>query len=391
MIEKDQRVYGKQFLLLCLSSLLFFSSFNMIVPELPNYLTKLGGEDYKGLIIGLFTLTAGLSRPFSGRLADRLGRIPVMVFGALVCVGMSLLYPFVTSVFLFLLLRFFHGFSTGFNPTGISAYVADITPNERRGEAIGVIGLAGSLGMAGGPAIGSMVAMEWGLDALFYTSSFAAFLSVAVLLGMKETLYKPQKFNLTMLQIGRDDIYEPRVKVPAIVMLLSVVCFGTVLTVIPDMSSHLGIENKGLYFSAFTIASVAVRFLAGKASDRWGRVKVLYVSLFTVAVGMFATGLADSQSSFLFAGVIFGLGIGMNSPTIFAWSIDLSQVHARGRAMATMYIALEIGIGLGALLSAWIYANDPTRFPYVFGSAAVMSLMALVYLILVKKQPHRLA
>jgi MFS family permease len=54
----------------------------MIIPELPAYLSSLGGAEYKGFIIGLFTITAGLSRPVSGKLADKIGRIPVMVFGA---------------------------------------------------------------------------------------------------------------------------------------------------------------------------------------------------------------------------------------------------------------------------------------------------------------------
>ena len=77
----------------------------MIIPELPAYLTSLGGEDYKGLIISLFTITAGLSRPFSGKLADTIGRMPVMVIGTLVCVVCSLFYPILSSVGGFLLLR----------------------------------------------------------------------------------------------------------------------------------------------------------------------------------------------------------------------------------------------------------------------------------------------
>ena len=97
---------------------MFFMSFNMIIPELPDYLTSLGGEDYKGLFISLFTLAAGLSRPFSGKIADRVGRIPVMIFGSVVCIVCGLLYPVLTSIAGFLFLRFFHGFSTGFKPTG---------------------------------------------------------------------------------------------------------------------------------------------------------------------------------------------------------------------------------------------------------------------------------
>ena len=86
----------------------------MMIPELPSYLTSLGGAEHKGLIIALFTLTAGLSRPFSGKLADTIGRLPVMYIGTFACVICGLLYPQLAFVPGFLALGFFHGFSTGF-------------------------------------------------------------------------------------------------------------------------------------------------------------------------------------------------------------------------------------------------------------------------------------
>jgi MFS family permease len=94
----DKKPYTSQFWLLCVSALLFFASFNMLIPELPAYLTALGGAQYKGLIISLFTLTAMLSRPFSGKLADTIGRVPVIIAGSIVCFICSLVYPIVTTV-----------------------------------------------------------------------------------------------------------------------------------------------------------------------------------------------------------------------------------------------------------------------------------------------------
>ena len=90
----------------------------MMIPELPSYLSAMGGSAYKGWIIALFTITAGISRPFSGKLADTVGRLPVMYIGTLACVICSTLYPVFGFVAGFLALRFFHGFSTGFKPTG---------------------------------------------------------------------------------------------------------------------------------------------------------------------------------------------------------------------------------------------------------------------------------
>ena len=116
-----------------------------------------------GLIISLFTVTAGFSRPFSGKLTDKWGRIPVMVVGAAVSGIAALLYPAFTTVWGFLFIRLFHGFSTGFKPTGTSAYIADIVPANRRGEALGISSFFGSIGMASGPAIGSWVFNVFGM------------------------------------------------------------------------------------------------------------------------------------------------------------------------------------------------------------------------------------
>ena len=82
----------------------------MLIPEVPAYLSSMGGAEYKGYIIGLFTITAGIARPFSGKLTDKIGRVPVMAIGSLVCVVCGLLYPLWTTVAGFLWLRFFHGF-----------------------------------------------------------------------------------------------------------------------------------------------------------------------------------------------------------------------------------------------------------------------------------------
>lgn len=376
---KPDRVFGLQFWLLCLSSFLFFSSFNMIIPELPDYLTSLGGEEYKGLIISMFTLSAGLSRPFSGKLADTIGRIPVMVFGTSVCFIIGFLYPAIGSITGFFLLRFLHGFSTGFKPTGTSAYVADIVPFNRRGEAMGLLGISGSLGIAAGPAIGGFVANKFSVDTMFYTSSWVAILSVIILLGMKETVAVKHPFKLSLLKITWKEVFEPRVAAPSLVMLLSAYSFGVILTLIPDFSDYIGMSNRGMFFMAFTATSILVRVIAGKISDRYGRVPVLKVSTLAVMISMWAVGASDSVIMFMISGALIGIAAGMNSPTIFAWTIDLSDPMHRGRAMATMYIAMEIGIGLGALISAAIFANRIENIGIAFNSGALLAGLAFIY------------
>jgi MFS family permease len=388
-LPTSTRIFTLQFWLLSLSSFLFFASFNMLIPELPAYLTSMGGAEYKGFIISLFTLTAGLSRPFSGRLTDRIGRIPVMAFGSLVCFVCGFLYPIFTSVLPFLLLRLGHGFSTGFKPTGTAAYIADIVPPHRRGEALGMYGMSVSTGAALGPAIGSWIAQLFSLDAMFYTSSFMAFLSIAILLNMKETLPQPTRLSWEAFKITRKDIFEPRVLPPSLVVFLTYFSFGAVLTLIPDFSDSLGIYNHGLYYLIFTLTSLLVRLAAGKVSDRYGRVEGAVVGCVLLIIAMLCTGFAHSPVLFFTGAVFFGFATGVLSPILTAWTVDLSDENNRGRAMATMYISMEAGIGIGAFLSAAIFANTFSRLPLAFSVMAGFGLAALVYSLLFLRKKRK--
>ena len=380
MPATTKSLYTVPFLLLCLSHILFAGSFNMMIPELPSFLTSLGGEDYKGLIISLFTLSAGFSRPISGKLTDTIGRIPVMVFGTIVCVICSLLYPLLTTVAGFLLLRFFHGFSTGFKPTAATAFAADIVPPHRRGEAMGILGISMNLGASMFPPLGSVLVLNYSIDIMFYVSSALALISILMLMGLKETLEDKQAFRPALLKVSPKEIIERKALPPAIVTMFLYMTFGVLLTISPDQADYLGVENRGLLFTSFTIFAILSRAVAGRVSDLYGRIIVIKCSIVLLVLSLFYMGMADSATDLMLAAGALGFSTGIAAPAVFAWVIDISPEERRGRYMATVYIALEIGIGGGALLSAWIYGNDPTHFPRVYYMTAAMTLIAGIYL-----------
>lgn len=379
---KHHPVYNISFGLVCLSSLLFSASYNMLIPELPAYLSGLGGAEYKGLIISLFTLTAGLSRPFSGKLTDTIGRKPVMIIGASVCIVSGALYPVLGTVAGFLLLRLFHGFSTGFSPTAIATYVSDVVPKERWGEALGLQGLFFSTGLALGPAIGSFIKLYYSFEVLFYSSSFIALLSILLILNISETLVKKQSFNLSALSISRHDIWAVEVLFPAVITFLSYLGFGMMLTLIPDWSEHLGLVNKGTFFIIFTISSLLIRFAAGKLSDRHGRIPVIYVGLFALFLSLMAMGYFDSSGGLMISAMMYGLAMGILSPALNAWTVDLSLPDHKGKAISTMYIALEAGIGLGALISGWYYGNIISNLPIIMYACGIMAFSGIIFMVI---------
>jgi MFS family permease len=360
----------------------------MILPELSSFLTSLGGAEYKGLIISLFTLTAMVSRPFSGKLADTIGRVPVMIVGSSVCFVCSLFYPILTSVAGFLLLRLIHGFSTGFTPTGQSAYLSDVIPAERRGEAMGLLGTAGSIGMAGGPAIGGLISYQFGINAMFYCSSAFALVSILILAGIKETLPEKHPIHPSLLKIRKEDLFEMRVILPCIIMVLCSYAYGAVFTVIPDFGEFVGIKNKGIPFLYLTLASLVIRLIGGKASDRWGRKPVLQISSLVIAAAMIVIALAETSLQLIIGITLYGFGHGATSPTLLAWATDLGLAYFRGRAIASLYICMELGIGVGALASGFVYSNETSNFFLTFIVCSTLAAMAFVYLTLARP-PHK--
>jgi len=385
-LQTSLPLYTKGFIVLCMSHVLFGASFSMIIPELPSYLTSLGGADYIGLIIALFTLTAGFSRPFSGKLTDTIGRIPVMIIGTGVCVICSLLYPFVGGVAGFLLLRFFHGFSTGFKPTAATAYAADIVPVHRRGEAMGILGVSMNVGTSGAPPIGSYIVINYSMDAMFFVSSIVALVSVLILIGMKESLKDKQKFKPRMLLLRKEEIFHPAGITPAIITFSLYFGFGAILTIVPNQCTYLGIENKGMYLGVLTASSILSRLFAGKVSDIYGRLPVLKVALFFVICSLIFFGYANSPFWIFFSAGLLGFSFGISSPAMFAWAIDRADPTMLGRVLATVYIALEAGIGIGALLSAAVYQNNVDNFARSFWVIAAVSAVGFIYLLTVKKE-----
>lgn len=381
-------VYNLHFILMCLSSLLFSASFNMMIPELPAYLSSMGGAEYKGFIIALFTLTAGISRPFSGKLTDKVGRVPIMSVGSIVCFVCGILYPVLTTVSGFLFLRLVHGFSTGFKPTATAAYIADIIPRERWGEALGLHGICFSIGMAIGPALGSTITLYSSINVMFFTSSFFALLSILILFNMKETLQNKQKFSFGLLKISKQDVFAKEALPAALITFLSYVAYGSILTLIPDWTEHLGFQNKGVFFIVFTISSMMVRFFAGKISDQKGRVLVIKLGLVLLIVALVLLASIDAKIGLILGGLMYGISTGILSPALNAWTIDFSKPDERGKAMATMYIAMEAGIGLGALCAGWYFQDYLDRIPMVIYVSAFICLLGTIYMLKFKNKPQ---
>lgn len=145
--------------------------FGIVLPLLPRYADKFGAEGFLiGFIIASFSVMQFFFAPWWGRLSDRIGRRPVLLLstaGAAVSYAMFALAAAPglspkTALTILLASRIFAGLC-GANISVASAYIADVTPPEKRSRGMGFIGMAFGLGFILGPVIGALSASHFGL------------------------------------------------------------------------------------------------------------------------------------------------------------------------------------------------------------------------------------
>jgi len=380
-IEPEGKVYDRAFYLLCGGTVLFMASFGMLLPELPAHLAQMGGEQYLGGIVGMFALAAFLSRFLSGRIADKAGRRKVMLIGSAVTAVAGFGYIVATSIVAFLALRFFHGLSTGFRPTGTSAMLTDRIPKNRRGEALGYLGVAGNAGMASGPALGSWLTVEWGIEWMFLASAVLGIVSLLFTWPLEETLPGARAVRAADLNPFKGPLIDPQAWPAAVVLLPIALAFGVYLTITPDFVDHLGYVYKGSFNTIIVVSSISMRFIAGRMSDRYGRIPMMLAGTILLFVGMALLGAAETKTVATIGGLVYGASIGINMPTVFAWTADLAQPGRIALALGTMLMALEIGIGIGAVGSGMHFEGDVARLPELYYMAAAGALLTSLALI----------
>jgi MFS family permease len=374
--------YKKDFWLLSFSMFFFMLSFNLILPEMNGFISNLGGSEVKGSIIFLFSIAAGLSRPFAGKLADLIGRKRSVYIGLAIAIMASLSYAWIGALYLFFVLRFAHGLSAGFAPTGATALLTDMLPPGKKGAAMGLWGTFISLGIGVGQALGSYIFAHSNFNTLFMASAGFGVLALMLLSPIKETLPEQQAFRWRQLLIKWEDVVEPSVKPAALIMLLTAISSGLIFVLTPDYSAYLGIANKGYFFGIYVLSTIGIRLVFSSLSDRIGRRETMLIGCSLLVLSMTLLGFSDDIWSYSLAAAIFGLATGISSPTLFAWTADLSLPQRRGTGAGTLFIALELGILVGSGLTFLFYKNTIESARTCLFIAAGFGGVALLFLLL---------
>lgn len=133
----NNRIFTANFLYLSFCTLAFFVSFTLFFPTLPLYIKAHGGDAALiGLMVGASSLFSLFIRPITGRLTDRYGRKRFILIGSLFMLASSGGYDFVPSLGFMWPVRLLAGIAIAFFFTASTAFMADIAPAAKRGQAM---------------------------------------------------------------------------------------------------------------------------------------------------------------------------------------------------------------------------------------------------------------
>ncbi|WP_375474309.1 MFS transporter [uncultured Nostoc sp.] len=371
----------RNLLILFTAGLLFWSSISSLLPTLPLYIDDVGASKQEiGIVMGSFAIGLLLSRPMVGRLADERSRKIVLLIGTIVAAIAPFGYLATRSIGLLILVRIFHGISIAAFSTGYSALVADLAPDQTRGEIIGYMSLATPIGLAIGPALGGYLEATSGYGILFLLSAELGFVA---LLGIVQVTNPPvQRQEQTQ---GEDRKFwqilaSPRVRVPTLVMLLVGLSLGAVHTFVALFLKSTEVDfNGGLFFTAAAISSFGIRIFIGKASDRCGRGLFITFSIFCYVLALILLWQANSAIVFLLAAIAEGAGGGTLFSMMITMMADRSLPQERGKIFAISIAGLDLGVAIAAPLLGIIAELVGYRDMFGYG-AAITSLALILFL-----------
>jgi MFS transporter, DHA1 family, multidrug resistance protein len=158
---------------LALSTFVLWLGASTVLPLLPEYLRGRGGSDaVVGLVMGAYFVAALLCQYPAGRLADRIGRRPILLGGLALYAAGSLGFLASPSPTVDIFLRALQGAGAGSAEVAALAMVSGAVTLDRRGRAFGSIYGAQLGGMAIGPLVGSLVGVG-SMDVLFAAAGAA--------------------------------------------------------------------------------------------------------------------------------------------------------------------------------------------------------------------------
>lgn len=370
-------LYSPVFISMSLVNLLTVSSFGMYF-LFPLFISDHHGTKSDiGIMMGIFTLSAVIFRPWISDMIDRIGRKRSYTLGS---VTMSV-FPFFYLLFQgdlssfyskLILIRILHGVGFAICFTAAFTYIADIVPKDRLNEGIGIFGLFGIIGLAVGPAIGELVINHHGFDAFFLVSAAVAFL------GLLVQIFLPESYRYAATRESESFFSLFRKKKFSLIGILSFI-FGFSLAAsggfIAPFAKEANIAFVSLYYICYSITAVLTRIIGGKLADRVGEKRLIPYALILTGAGLIILVQLSGNVILVISGIMLGCGHGFLFPCLDSLAIRGEPINIRGKINGVFTGGLDTGTLLGSIILGYI--ADWLGFQYLFLVAGILVFFGL--------------
>ncbi len=371
---------------------LYLVGFGVVIPILPILSRDFGATAFQtGLLLAVYSLMQFLFAPFWGKLSDRHGRRPILLF-CLVGEGLSyILFAQARSLEWLFFARILAGFF-GASLSTASAYISDITPPHERSKGMALIGAAFGLGFVVGPALGGALSL-WGHHlnpAPHFDTSFASYWVAGLcfanfLFGLKyltESLSatSPSAAKNKRLSIMSRYLRTKTVGPLMIVFLLSSLAMSSMeATLILFMGDRFNWGVKQVSFGFAYIGLIIIftqGFLVRKLLPKWGERRVLRTGLVLLTIGLTGIALSETVTMVAVALTFLALGNGLANPSTLGSISLLSRAEEQGAAMGVTQSMASLGRILGPPMGGFLYGHLVMTAP--FWVSGLLALAAFV-------------
>ncbi len=366
-----------QYVLSLFGTFSFFACFFYFTTTLPRELSDNGfGVVEIGLVVGGYAIVPIILRPFVGRYSDAGFRVRQMRIGLTAFVISFILMILTDNLWALFALRCVQGVGMATYPTSAGSLVAELVPGPRRGEGLGFFGLSTSVAQTASPLLGAIVAATGGFTGVLILSVITAVMSFGITLFQRE----PPKPSAPRPPISLKGLFPSRAMFPMLVFLSVTLGFSVAAAFLEPLADqeHRDLGLVALFFMFSGVGALIARPLAGRVSDRVGRVPVIIPGLIATSVGMAMVAQAETASTLWIAGFLTGIGMGGAHTGLLALAVDRVASTQRGGATAIFQLAWDIG-GFASFLISIVGAFFAVEM--IFWVASIGAVVALIGLI----------
>jgi MFS family permease len=360
-----------------------FLAIGAVITVLPRYVVgPVGGGDLAvGIVVGAFAFSAIVSRPFAGRLADARGRRVVVVAGSALMALAGTLYFLPLGVPGLVLARLVLGCGEGLVFTAGATWTVDLAPPDRRGQAIGLFGLAIWGGLSVGPPLGEA------LLALGDYGTVWAFAIAAPVVGGLLAARIPDDHVPVAPSAERAPLLPAAARRPGVALALCNVGYAALAGFVVLHLERGGAGHGPLVFTAFAVAVVSTRLIAGRLPDRFGARRCAVAAAGAEATGLLIVAFAGASAPVAAAGaVLMGVGFSTIYPALALLVVEGTEADRTGTALGAFTAFFDLGVGLGAPLIGLVAGL--AGYGAGFGAAAACAAAAGVAVLATRGRPR---